>query len=166
MKSMQSTGWLLLAGCLAAGIAQAGEPAAPAKATVKTHIMLAPDQVAWGACPAALPPGAKCAVVEGDPKTPDALFALRAKIPDGYTIPPHFHPADEHVVVYSGVLNMGTGDKLDKDAGHALPAGGFMVMPAGEHHYAWASGETVIQIYAIGAWGITYVDPEDDPRKP
>src|SRR5688572_20844612 len=118
MKSMQSTGWLLLAGCLAAGIAQAGEPAAPAKAAVKTHIMLAPDQVAWGACPAALPPGAKCAVVEGDPKTPDALFDLRAKIPDGYTIPPHFQPADEHVVVYSGVLNMGTGDKLDKDAGH------------------------------------------------
>lgn len=164
MQMNQTRAVLLLAACAASGFIQAGEPATPHKATVKSHIMLAPDQVTWGACPPAIPPGAQCAVVEGDPKTPDALFAMRARMPDGFTIPPHFHPADEHVVVYSGVLNMGTGDKLDKEAGHALPAGGFMVMPAGEHHYAWAKGETVIQIYAIGPWGLTYVNPKDDPR--
>lgn len=155
---------MLIAGLLAPGLAGAGEPAAPAKAAVASHILLTPDQVSWGACPPALPPGPQCAVVEGDPKTPDALFALRARLPDGYQIPPHFHPADEHVVVLSGVFNMGLGDKLDRAASHALPAGGFMVMPAGKHHYAWAKGETVIQLYAIGPWDLIYVNPKDDPR--
>lgn len=171
--------FILAAGLLAGGIACAQEPAtpppppaiatvptpAPAAASVRAHIMLAPDAVAWGACPPVLPPGAQCAVIEGDPKTPNALFALRLKAPDDYRVPPHFHPADEHVVVISGTLNMGMGDTLDKAASHALPAGGFMAMPAGEHHYAWTKGETVIQIYAIGPWGLTYINPADDPRK-
>jgi quercetin dioxygenase-like cupin family protein len=154
----------LTASLIAAGAVRAGEPATPHKATVASHIFLVPEQVVWGACPPALPPGAQCATVEGDPKTPNALFALRGKLPDGYQIPPHFHPADEHVVVLSGVLNMGLGDKLDKNATTALPAGGFMVMPAGHRHYAWAKGETIIQIYGIGPWGLTYVNPKDDPR--
>lgn len=170
---------ILAAGLLAGGIACAqvptspppppaiapvAMPATPVAASVRTHIMLAPDAVAWGACPPVLPPGAQCAVVEGDPKTPNALFALRLKAPDDYRVPPHFHPADEHVVVISGTFNMGLGDTLDKAASHALPAGGFMVMPAGEHHYAWTKGETVIQIYAIGPWSLIYVNPADDPR--
>jgi hypothetical protein len=38
-------------------------------------------------------------------------------------------------------------------------------MPAGMKHYAWAKGETVIQINGEGPWNIEYVDPKDDPRK-
>ena len=38
-------------------------------------------------------------------------------------------------------------------------------MSRGEHHYAWATGDTVVQVHAIGPWGITYVNPADDPRK-
>lgn len=166
MQNMQTlTRFVLLA--LASGLpglVQAAEAAPPVKAAVKTHVALSPEDVGWGPCPAALPAGAQCAVVEGDPKTPDALFALRARLPDGYTIPPHWHPADEHVVVFSGTFNMGTGETLDRDKGHPLPAGGFMVMPAGERHFAWATGETVIQVYAIGPWAINYVNAEDDPR--
>ena len=59
---------------------------------------------------------------------------------------------------------MGTGETLDKGRGHPLPAGGFMVMPAGERHFAWATGETIVQVYAIGPWAINYVKAEDDPR--
>lgn len=158
---------LLAMGLLTLGMAQAQDaPApvtAPKAAVLKTHIMLTPEAVVWGECPPMLPRGAQCAVIEGDPKAA-GLFALRIKTPDAYRIPPHFHPADEHVVVLSGVLNMGLGDSFDPVAGHALPAGGFMVMPAGEHHYAWMKGETVLQIYAIGPWGLTYVNPKDDPR--
>lgn len=172
---------LLAAGLLGAGVAHAQDPARPddpsraeaaqpsparsGAAVLRTHIMLAPDDVAWGACPPVLPPGAQCAVIEGDPAAANALFAMRARLPDNYRIPPHFHPADEHVVVISGILNMGLGDKFDTSAGHALPAGGFMAMPAGEHHYAWAKGDTVIQIYAVGPWSLTYVNPQDDPRQ-
>jgi hypothetical protein len=59
---------------------------------------------------------------------------------------------------------MGLGDKLDTSAGRVMTAGSFMVMPKGTHHFAWTKGETIVQIYGIGPWGFTYVDPKDDPR--
>jgi hypothetical protein len=33
------------------------------------------------------------------------------------------------------------------------------------HHFAWAKGETVVQINGNGPFGITYVNPDDDPSK-
>ncbi len=59
---------------------------------------------------------------------------------------------------------MGMGGTVDTDAAKAMGPGSFMVMPKGEPHYAWARGETVIQVHAIGPWGLTYVNPADDPR--
>jgi hypothetical protein len=38
-------------------------------------------------------------------------------------------------------------------------------MPKGMHHYAWASGETVVQLHGVGPFAITYVNAADDPRK-
>ncbi len=35
----------------------------------------------------------------------------------------------------------------------------------GMKHYAWATGDTVIQLNGMGQWTITYVNPSDDPRK-
>jgi quercetin dioxygenase-like cupin family protein len=145
-------------------MARAQEPTNPAAAVLKSHIMLTPEQIKWGECPPALPPGAQCAVLEGDLKAANRLFAYRLKLPDNYKIPTHFHPADEHLVVISGVFNMGLGDKLDRQATHAMTAGSFMVMPKGTRHFAWTRGETIIQVYAIGPWGLTYVNPKDDPR--
>ena len=49
-------------------------------------------------------------------------------------------------------------------AGLAL-AGAFAVMPAEMHHFAWAIEDTEIQVHGVGPWGITYVNPADDPRK-
>jgi len=126
--------------------------------------MSKPEEMKWGDCPAVLPPGAKCAVIEGDTKAPNVLFAYRLKMPDNYRIAPHFHPADEHLVVISGTFNMGLGDKLDSKATKPMTAGSFVVMPKGTHHFAWTKGETILQIYAIGPWGLIYVNPEDDPR--
>ncbi|HEX6623210.1 MAG TPA: cupin domain-containing protein [Pyrinomonadaceae bacterium] len=153
--------WLPSLGAVAA---RAQEPSAPAAATLKSHIMLTPEEVKWGECPPALPAGAKCAAIEGDLGAANALFGYRVKMPDNYRIPPHFHPADEHVVVLSGVFNMGHGDKLDTGATRALAAGSFAVMPKGAHHFAWTKGETVVHVYAVGPWGLTYVNPKDDPR--
>jgi quercetin dioxygenase-like cupin family protein len=146
-------------------IVHAQQPTKPTAALHKSHIMLTPEEIEWGECPPEIPPGAKCAVIEGDPKVANALHAIRAKMPDNYKIPPHFHPADEHLVVLSGVFNMGLGDKLDEGGGRAMTAGSFMVMPKGVHHFAWTKGETVLQIYAVGPLDFTYVNPQDDPRK-
>lgn len=141
-----------------------GEEAKPAATASPTHIMVTPNEVKWGPAPESLPAGALFAVVGGDPKAEGVLFTFRLKLPDGWRVPPHFHPADEHVTVISGTFNMGMGDTFDEKVAKALPAGGFAVMPKGQHHFAWAKGETILQIHAIGPWGITYVNPKDDPR--
>jgi uncharacterized RmlC-like cupin family protein len=153
---------------LAAGLACAtvvhAQEVHPAAAVLKSHIMLAPDEIRWAACPPAVPPGASCAVVEGSLAAANALFAYRVKMPDNYRIPPHFHPVDEHLLVLSGVFNIGHGDKLDPAVARPMTAGSFIVMPKSVPHFAWTKGETIIQIYAIGPWGLTYVDARDDPR--
>ena len=43
-------------------------------------------------------------------------------------------------------------------------AGSFGYWASGMKHFAWVKGETIIQVHGMGPWGITYVNPEDDPR--
>jgi quercetin dioxygenase-like cupin family protein len=94
---------------------------------------------------------------------PGQPSTIRLKMPDGYKVPAHFHPADAAATVISGTFNLGMGDKLDMTKTQALQPGGFAVAPAGMHHFAWAKGETVVQINGNGPFAITYVNPEDDP---
>jgi hypothetical protein len=39
------------------------------------------------------------------------------------------------------------------------------MMPKGVRHFAWAKGDTVIQVSGMGPFEINYVNPADDPRK-
>lgn len=123
-----------------------------------------PTELNWTAGPPALPAGARVAVLSGDP-TKSGPFTMRISVPDGYRVPPHFHGSDEQVTVISGMFHVGMGEKFDESAGRELPAGAFAFMSKGMRHYAWAKGETVVQINATGPWTITYVNPADDPRK-
>ena len=59
-----------------------------------------PTSIEWKPGPAAIPAGAKMAVLEGDP-TQEGPFVLRFQFPDGYHIPPHIHPKTERVTVIS-----------------------------------------------------------------
>lgn len=122
----------------------------------------APD-LKWGPAPAVFPPGAKFAVVQGDPSG-TSLFTVRLSFPNGYRIPAHFHPTDEHVTVISGTLLLGMGDAIDVAHALALPAGGFITAGANMHHWAVARGQTVVQIHAIGPFALTYVNPQDAPK--
>lgn len=157
-------GTLLIVLCVMAQPSSSQEPTNPAAAALRSHIMLTPEDLEWKDCSAALPPGARCAVVEGDLRAGNVLFGQLVKVPDGYRIAPHFHPADEHLLILTGTFNMGMGDRFDVGATRPMTAGSFMVMPKGTHHYAWAKGETLVHVYAVGPWGITYVNPADDPR--
>jgi hypothetical protein len=38
-------------------------------------------------------------------------------------------------------------------------------MQPGTNHFVWTEEETVVQLNGTGSWGITYVNPADDPRK-
>jgi hypothetical protein len=99
------------------------------------HGFFAPADIKWADGPASLPAGAKVALLEGNPAL-EGPFTMRVQLPDGFTIPPHWHPAVEHVTVISGTFNLGMGEKLD----------------------------TVIQLHGQGPWKINYVNSADDPR--
>src|SRR5205823_6500368 len=132
---------------------QAGPSAAQAD---QHHVMVAPDEVKWGPSPPALPPGSQMAVLEGDPTKAGTPFTIRAKMPDGYKVPPHWHPTAENVTVLSGTLGMGLGEKFDPAKGHEMTAGAYSRMPKGVRHFAWAKGETVIQVHGVGPFEVTY----------
>jgi len=128
------------------------------------HKMLRPDTITWQDGPPSLPPGAKFALLEGDPAKP-GFFAMRLRLPDGYRIPPHYHPGVERVTVLSGTFHLGHGETFDPAAAEVLPAGSYSSMQPGMRHFAFAKGETVVQVATMGPWGITYVNPADDPRR-
>ena len=128
-----------------------------------TWLLEKPEDIQWRAADS-LAPGAMIAVVEGDPDR-EGFFTMRIKMPDGYRVPPHWHPKQERVTVLSGTLNLGMGDTFDSSATKALTAGAYSSMPPGMKHFAWMKGETVLQLSTQGPWTITYVNPADDPRR-
>ena len=81
-------------------------------ATSEQHVALNPADLKWGDAP----PGAKLAVLAGDPNK-KGLFTVRLQTPAGYKVPPHTHPTAEHITVISGTFNIGTRDKFDEAAG-------------------------------------------------
>lgn len=127
------------------------------------HLIVVPSDLKWADVPS-LPPGAKLSVIQG-PLSEAKPFTMRLKFPAGYQIPAHSHTAIEHVTVISGTFNLGMGDKLDQKATRALGPGSVAIMQPGTRHFAWTGEETVIQVHGVGPWTITYVNPEDDPRK-
>lgn len=127
------------------------------------HILVKAADVRWVDAPPVLPAGAKVAVLEGDSSKPGP-FTMRIKVPPKYRIAPHEHPADEHVTVISGALAIGMGETFTEGALNTLPVGSFAMMRAGTRHFAWSEDGAVIQLHGIGPWGLTYVNPQDDPR--
>ena len=132
-------------------------------AQMSDHRMITASDLKWADVPS-LPPGAKIAVIEG-PMTEAVPFTIRLKFPANYSIPAHSHPAVERVTVLSGTFHMGTGDKLDSQKTMPLSPGDMMIMQPKTNHYAWNKEEVVVQLNGMGPWGVTYVDPTDDPRK-
>ena len=139
-------------------------PAQSQQSAPADHGIFTPAAIQWKDGPAALPPGAKFAVLEGDPAK-EGPFTMRISFPAGYKVPPHWHPNIEHTTVISGTLNLGLGDKFDKAKGNKMPAASFSFMPPKTNHFAWYEENTVVQVHAIGPWGIVYVNPADDPRQ-
>ena len=127
------------------------------------HTMVTPGDLKWADVPS-LPPGANVAVIEG-PLNEAVPFTFRLKFPADYKIPAHWHPAIEHATVISGTVNFGIGDKFDAAKTKPLSAGSVVIMQPKTNHFVWTKQETIVQIHGIGPWGITYVNPADDPRK-
>ena len=135
-------------------------------AQAKAHVLQTPAEATWGPAPPFVPAGAQISVMSGDPGKP-APYSLRFKLPANYSIPAHSHPMDENVVIVTGGLTFGMGDKLAKGAAgnKTLGSGGYALMPAGMNHFAYtATRETVLILYGTGPVDFKYVNPADDPR--
>jgi quercetin dioxygenase-like cupin family protein len=117
----------------------------------------------WGPAPAVFPKGARMAVVSGDPAKA-AQFTVELAFPNGYKIPPHFHPTDETVKVKQGTLLVGMGDTFDASKAKPMKVGATGTIPAQAHHFAAARGATVITVSAMGPFAMTYVNAADDPQ--
>jgi quercetin dioxygenase-like cupin family protein len=152
---------LLATALLPIGLASARPSAAQGRA--RQAVVATPSTLTWGPAPATLPTGASLAVLDGDP-TKAGPYTMRLRIPAGYRVLPHFHPADEHVTVIQGTFLVGMGDKFDAAQLEQLPTGSFGMIPAGMHHFAQAQGEVILQLHGIGPWSLTYVNPADAPR--
>ena len=149
---------------LIAAIAVAGVASTTPTDTMRGHTIVPPQDINWGPAPAMLPPGAEAAVLFGDPSE-DGLFVLRLKLPAGYSVAPHTHPVDEVITVITGRFRLGMGETADQRKTQVLPAGSFFALPPGTAHYVFIDEETVVQISTIGPWGLTYINPKDDPRQ-
>jgi hypothetical protein len=157
MKTLLS---VVIAGALVCGAS------AVVNAQPDSHVIASVNDAQWGPAPPVLPAGAEIAVLAGNPMKA-APFTIRLKFPPNYAIPAHSHPTDENVVVVSGALTFGMGDRLDREstANKALNPGGFALMPAGMNHYAFTRDqETTIILYGQGPVEFKYVNPADDPR--
>jgi len=129
------------------------------------HVMLNPNQIQWQAGPASLPPGAQIAVLDGDPSQAGMLYTIGLKMPDGYRVPPHWHPMDASVTVVQGSFIMGLGEKVEPAQAQELTTGAYMRVSKGVRHYEWAKGDTIIYVYGLGPLDTIYVNPADDPRQ-
>ena len=144
---------------LAAGacVAVAAEPPA------RNHVIIPADEIVWGAAPPTVPPGAQAVTLYGDPSK-DGLFAMRLKVPKGYILLPHTHPAPEIVTVISGVVRVGLGSTADRANTRALGAGSFYSTEPGTEHFIMFDEDSVVQVNSRGPWGMHYLDPANDPR--
>jgi quercetin dioxygenase-like cupin family protein len=145
-------------------------PAAVLLAEQENHVakttqasLFPPDKIQWNDGPASLPPGAKIAVLEGDPSK-EGMFVMRVRVPDGYHIAAHTHPKPERVTIIQGKFKLAMGDNPQGTDAHVLPAGTYGVWPPGMVHAVWTEGETIVQFHGNGPWVINYVYPSDDPR--
>lgn len=156
----------LLAVACSAFAATATKSAAPMHHTTKMpdHGMSTPADMKWGPAPPVFQSGAEMAVLQGNPGAAGA-YTVRLKMPDGYKIMPHWHPTTENVTVISGTFHLGTGPKFDDSKGAEMPAGSFGYVGPHMQHYAWVTGETIVQVHGMGPFKLVYVNPADDPSK-
>jgi len=136
--------------------------AAPVWAAEYTAVM--PPDIKWNDAPS-IGPGAKTAVIQGDPKS-TGPFVMRLKVPPNTPIKVHTHPADENVTILSGTLYFAAADKFDTKTARAFGPGSYFSIGKWKPMFAYTRDkEVVLQLHGNGPWGLTYLDPTDGPAK-
>jgi hypothetical protein len=102
-------------------------------------------------------PGTTLNVV-GDPEKP-GLYVIRRRFKPGEMTRPHMHNEDRLVTVIKGTWWTGEGDVFSPETAVPIKTGGFMLHPAGLHHYDGAKDEEVI-VQIIGRGPVTTTPTE------
>jgi len=139
-----------------------GFMAAPVWAAEYTAVML--SDIKWQDAPS-IGPGAKTAVIEGDPKS-SGPFVMRLKVPPKTTIKVHTHPATENVTILSGTFYFAASDKFEPKMAKAFGPGSYFSIGQGKPMFAYTKDkEVVAQLHGNGPWGITYLEAKDGTAK-
>ena len=93
--------------------------------------------------------GSSQAALAGNPSK-SGMSVIRVKMPDGYTNKPHYHAHPEYITVIQGTVLFGMGDTINKAKAKAYPAGSFIMVPTGVHHWSVAKGDTIEQVSGEG----------------
>jgi mannose-6-phosphate isomerase-like protein (cupin superfamily) len=133
----------------------------PMFAFAQSHAVVTLEQLAWRP----LIPGVEMAVVSGDPDRKGGLYVIRIRSNGEVTVPPHWHPTDEHVTVLAGSFWMARGEKYDASKLIELKPGAHSVMPATMPHFGLHKAGNVVEVYGEGPFAPTFVNAEDDPTK-
>ncbi len=106
----------------------------------------------------AMPNGTFQAAVVGDATKPGP-YAVRTRLPAGLRIPPHSHPEERIVLILSGTLYVGFGDRFDETKMTPLSAGSVFTEGAKQNHYTWAKdGEVILHLTGTGPTATTWVE--------
>lgn len=144
-----------------------GSPASASFAQSHSHggakVISTPDDVQWQLAPAIFPQGMKIAYLYGDLGKHEP-FTIRVMMPASSVIALHTHNLDEMLTIISGDLDHYTGPKINRSKGIHMKAGGFVHLPVNMGHALKAGDSgTILQVSGVGPFGMTYVDPKDDP---
>lgn len=146
----------------AVGFALSLGMSAPAWAAEYNAVM--PPDIKWADAPS-VGPGAKTAVIDGDPKS-SGPFVMRLKVPPKTKLKVHTHPTDENVTILSGTLYFAAGDKFDAKTAKPFGPGSYFSIEKGKPMFAYTKNkEAVLQLHGNGPWGLTYLDQADGPEK-
>lgn len=125
--------------------------AAPVSVSTRTEpLQKHKDRMRWIEGPPSIP-RSRMTVLEGNPKTPGAIYSVRVSVPAGTKLAPHTHPQDERVTVLEGSAIVGFGD-VAGDKGTRFKAGDYYVNPAGMSHFVSFDEATTLQMTGIGPW--------------
>ncbi|MFN2527609.1 MAG: cupin domain-containing protein [Candidatus Baltobacteraceae bacterium] len=96
-------------------------------------------------------------VLRGHPKE-SGEYIIREKLPPHTASAVMYHPMGENNTVLSGTWYIGFGDKVDPANATELPAGSYVYIPPGVHHYSITKSQGVeLEESADGPYGRTVV---------
>ena len=99
-------------------------------------------------------------ILYGNPAE-EGLYIIRLRFPAGGTSRPHYHSHDRFITVIEGTWNAGIDASHDMSRTTPIPAGGYMMHPAGAVHFDGSRGEAVVvEIRGFGPVTTTSVDIE------